>query len=223
MMRPDHPLRRAQEAGLSHTILLLKEITGPQESRIIHNLLKCLEFDKLENVLPHLKDRTISVLRSRVFRTYLRQEPADHTPVSWRDTQLLLVYLLSPGSAHDHLSYLEQYNASLDLEDLLDYLVIRIVPKERELKEIYRGFGCKSYEDRMRSICQEYNVMSFLEAYSDEQAMSVTELERQEKLVAFCQLSRAYPLHKILNVVIDASSWNNKFRDETVRPVMSVT
>ncbi|KAK6060461.1 hypothetical protein COOONC_01880 [Cooperia oncophora] len=94
------------------------------------------------------------------------------------------------------------YNNSQDLEDVLDYLVIRIVPKERELKEIYRGFGCKSYEDRMRSICQEHNVMAFLEAYSDEQAMAVTELELQEKLVAFRQLARAYPQHKILHTFL---------------------
>ncbi|WKX98779.1 hypothetical protein Q1695_014008 [Nippostrongylus brasiliensis] len=74
----------------------------------------------------------------------------------------------------------------------------------------------------MRSICQEHNGMLYLESYSDEQAMAITKLELQE-LVAFRQLARAYPQHKILNVVIDASSWNNRFRDETVCLVMSAT
>ncbi|WKX98778.1 hypothetical protein Q1695_014008 [Nippostrongylus brasiliensis] len=142
--------------------------------------------------------------------------------MSRKDTRLLLTYLFSPNVGYDHLSYLDRYNASSDLEDLMDYLVTRVVPKERELKEVFIGFGCKSYEDRMRSICQEHNGMLYLESYSDEQAMAITKLELQE-LVAFRQLARAYPQHKILNVVIDASSWNNRFRDETVCLVMSAT
>nr|WNV56441.1 MAG: RNA-dependent RNA polymerase [Wenzhou rodent chuvirus 1] len=225
MMHEDHPLRRAHDTGRQPNDPMIERQYGPVhiEDYTRVNLMKCLEFDQLENVLPHLKDRTISVLRSRVFRTYLATSQQAGQGASWRDTRLLLAYLLSPNEAHDHLSYLHQYNTSSDLEDLLDYLVIRVVPKERELKEVYRGFGCKTYEDRMRSICQEHNVMDFLERYSDEQAMAITELDLQEKLVSFRQLSKAYPRHKILNVVIDASAWNNKFRDETVRPVMKET
>ncbi|CAJ0599005.1 unnamed protein product [Cylicocyclus nassatus] len=180
LMSEDHPLRRAREHNRQ-----------PNDPFILHHygevkiedytrvtLLKCLEFDRLDNALPYLKDRTISVMRSKVWHTYLDDISTRDTMTTWKETRLLLAYLLNPGSSYDHLEYLRKYEGSHDLEDILDYLG--------------PGFGCKSYEDRMRSICQESNVMSYLEQYSDEQAMTVTELELQEKLVAFRQLAKAY-------------------------------
>ncbi|KAK6011975.1 hypothetical protein OSTOST_22886, partial [Ostertagia ostertagi] len=158
-----------------------------------------------------------------VWQSYL-DDLEDRSPrTTWKETWLLPAYLLNSGSAYDHLQYLREYEESSDFDDILDYLVIRTVPKERELKDIFRGFGCKSYHDRMRSICQEFNVMEYLQQYSDEQAMTITELELQEKLVAFRQLAKAYSRHRVLNIVIDASLWNNKFRAETVHPVMRNT
>lgn len=45
----------------------------------------------------------------------------------------------------------------------MDYFVIRVVPKEEELKVQYRGFGCKTLEDRFRSLAQEKNAMRYLD------------------------------------------------------------
>lgn len=42
----------------------------------------------------------------------------------------------------------------------MDYFVIRVVPKE-EVQ--YRGFGCKTLEDRYRSLAQEKNAMRYLD------------------------------------------------------------
>lgn len=179
-------------------------------------------FHKLDNILPYLKDKTITLLRSDVMKFYLQNEHVDGR-VPWEKTRLLLAYLLNPKLVHNHNEYIERYNDSTDLEDLLDYLVMRIVPKEKELKVAFRGFGCKTYEDRFRALAQEKNCMRFLDTYSDEQAMTLGELELLRRLDAFRSLNKAYVAHKILYIVIDASSWNNHFRPETVDIPLSQT
>lgn len=55
----------------------------------------------------------------------------------------------------------------------MDYLVVRIVPKEKELKIDFRGVGCKTFEDRHRSIVQEKNVSIFLGEFSDERTVTL--------------------------------------------------
>lgn len=188
-------------------------------------LEKCMDFDPLENYMPYLKDKTITVLRSTLLSTILspKQKIGDKKikQPSWIDTRLLLTYLVSPDIAQNHTRYITDYGKSMTLEDLLDYLVIRIVPKEKELKPIYRGFGCKTYEDRARTLAQEKNVMHFLEEYSDEQAMTLGELEIVKKLYALRCVNLAYKGYIPLYINIDSSKWNNRFRHETVAPVGS--
>ncbi|AJG39051.1 polymerase [Lishi spider virus 1] len=174
-----------------------------------------MRFEKLENVIPHLKDKTISLLRSAVIKTYLEKSHTGSRP-NWKDTRLLLSYLLNPTMVHDHVQYLEEFTQSEDLSELLNYLCIRIVPKEGELKVAYRGFGCKTYEDRMRALAQEKNVMRFLDQFSDEQAMTLGELDIFRRLSALRRLKSAYTAHEIIHIVVDASAWNNHFRSETV-------
>lgn len=178
-------------------------------------------FYKLENVIPYLKDKTVSLLRSKVLRNVLH--PEDGERPKWEETRLLLAFLLNPALIHNHVDYIEKFESSADLEELLDYLVIRIVPKEKELKIAFRGFGCKTYEDRFRALAQEKNAMRFLDDYSDEQAMTLSELEILRRLNTFRNLHKAYPGHKILYINIDASSWNNHFRKETVDQPMKET
>lgn len=183
------------------------------------DILPNMKFNKLENSIPYLKDKTISICRSGVFSTYLAQ--ANTRPKTmWKDTRLLLVYLLNPLYITDHVSYIENYDSSDDLDNLLDYLAIRIVPKEKEMKIKFRGFGCKSYHERFRALAQEKNVMKFLEEYSDEQAMTLSELELTRRLYSFRKLKDAYRLHHVLLINLDASNWNNHFRPETVDNLM---
>lgn len=184
-------------------------------------ILENERFYKLNNVIPYLKDKTISLLRSKVLKTILSPEDADRP--KWEETRLLLAYLLNPSFVHNHVDYIERYESSHDLEELLDYLVIRVVPKEKELKTDFRGFGCKTYEDRFRALAQEKNAMRYLDDYSDEQAMTLSELEILRRLSTFRHLSKAYPGHKILYVNVDAKSWNHHFREETVDAPMKET
>jgi hypothetical protein len=197
----------------------------------------CMEFNKIDNIIPYLKDRTISLCRTKVFQWYLNEEIMtkihDHERLDddemsmkpkWEQVRLLLVYLLMPEALLNHQEYLDRYvNSPPGMDDIMNYLVCKIVPKEKELKVAFRGFGCKTYEDRARGIIQEHNVMDFLDEYSEEQAMTTSELELSRKLTGFRNILKAYPGHRALYITIDASKWNNRFRDKLVRPVMRET
>jgi hypothetical protein len=58
-----------------------------------------------------------------------------------------------------------------------------------------------------------------LDMYSDEQAMTLDELELAKKLYAFCTVHKAYPGFKKINLLIDSQNWNNKQRPEAVHPI----
>ncbi|VDO25407.1 unnamed protein product [Heligmosomoides polygyrus] len=115
-----------------------------------------MRFSLLENAIPYLKDKTVSLMKNRVLAEYINKQehftPGGH---SWQDIRLLLAYLLNPAQLHDHVDYIKKYDQSTTLEELMDYLVIQVVPKENELKVQYRGFGCKTMEDRHRSLVEE--------------------------------------------------------------------
>lgn len=180
-------------------------------------ILPAQEFNYLENYMPYLKDKTVTVLRDKIFAKYINC--TDNSPNKWKDTRMLLVYLMNPSFLIDHVKYIKKYMKSATLDDIINYLVIRLVPKEKELKIDFRGFGCRTYEDRARSLAQEKNVMRFLDMYSDEQAMTIGELDMLRKLYSFRTIHKAYIGYTPIYISLDASSWNNKFRHEVVAPV----
>lgn len=188
----------------------------PSLEEYVHvELGKDMRFNFMDNFIPYLKDKTISLLRSSVIKKYF-SDTEYHDTSDWKSTRLLLYYLMNTEEITDHVDYIKKYIESPDLEDLINYSVIKIVPKEKELKIDFRGFGCKSYLERARALVQEKNVMRYLDLYSSEQVMTTTELELENKLYAFRNLGKAYTDHTVLYISIDASSWNNRFRKETV-------
>jgi hypothetical protein len=181
------------------------------------DLLPNLKFNKLNNMIPYLKDKTVSLTRSRIVGSILEGKPIKS---SWKETRLLLAYLLNPAFVTDHIAYLDQVSSGVDVHEFIDYLVLRIVPKEKEHKVDFRGFGCKTPHDRARSLAQEVNSKHYLSLFSDEQAMTLSELELIKRLYAFRCLEDAYTGHEVLYITLDASSWNNHFRKETVDDLM---
>lgn len=191
------------------------------------SILKCMEFEKLENFIPYLKDKTVSLYKKEVLSEInekkLRDIGEGTMNFKWEETRLLLVYLLNPAVVTDHVEFMKRYEITTDFQDLLNYLVIRIVPKEKELKEDYRGFGCKTVPERARGQTQESNVKNYEDQYVTESAMPLGELELANRLLSFRRIGKAYSGYKVLRINVDASSWNNYFRDETVAPVMKET
>jgi hypothetical protein len=180
-------------------------------------------FDKVVNIIPELKDRTISALRSRVVSTILSAtQKQKKERLTTKETRLLLYFITNVGEVLDHVKYLDEYTYG-QLNEIRDYLVLRVVPKEKELKRKFRGFGCKSYKDRARSLVQEKNVKRFLSNYNNDQAMTLNELELIRRLSGYRRISTSYPGFVPVYISIDAEKWNNKFRPSTVRPVMERT
>jgi hypothetical protein len=181
-----------------------------------------MKFQKLDNFIPYLKDKSLSLLRSKV-ASVLINKSEDSIKQTWKETRLLLMYFLRSEILTDHTKYLDRYVESENLDELLDYLVIKIIPKEKELKEMFRGFGAKTYEDRSRALVQEKNVMEFLDKYCDEQAMTLSELDLIKKLWAFRNLEKTFPGHEKIVINVDGKAWNNHFRKETVDVPMKET
>lgn len=179
--------------------------------------LPFLHFQEYENCIPFLKDKTISLLKSDVVRHYFRGTREGKIP--WRDTRLLLFYLLHNKHELCHTDYLRRYMEADDLDELQNYLVTRLVPKEKELKLEPRYFGACTFQERMRRLIQEKNAMHYLDLYSDEQALTLGELEISSRLYAFRKIRHAYSDHAVVRIQLDASGWNHRFRHQTVAPV----
>lgn len=67
---------------------------------------------------------------------------------------------------------------------------------------------------------QEKNATKYLTMFSDEQAISRSEIELARKIYSLLRLKEAYTAHRIFYINFDASGWNNKFRNGTVANVM---
>ncbi|UOW66031.1 RdRp [odonatan chu-related virus 137] len=179
------------------------------------------ELCKYDNFLPFLKDRTLSVLRSKVVNHYI--EKINESKPQWEETRVLLHYLMSTKEVVDHVKYISRFEESIDLNELLEYLVIRIVPKEKELKEVFRGFGCQSYMERARRIVQEKAVSEYLDLYYHNQAMTLDYLGLIKKLRSLATIQDAYPGYTPLCLVADSKKWCNKWTSEVVDEVCKQT
>lgn len=109
-----------------------------------------------------------------------------------------------------------EYGTYVTLEEVLDYLVIRLVSKELKLKPLFRFFWCKTYDDRTRMTAQMTNIKLFLDLYLDEQAMTLGDLEISKTLYAFKNLKATYKGYELVYINLDCSAWNNALRHETV-------
>lgn len=202
------------------------------------------EFDKVECILPLLKDKSISPTRSIVERHLVRRyakyrkdlieaDPAlSQIPGSYLDirkqkaeeSRALLRYLLTDDMESEMLEYLENYNqvssqaeaGDAMWEEVIDYLVIKLTPKEKELKSEGRMFGASPLVERNRRIVQEKNVYNFMEKYMPEQLLTCSEIDTIRKLYAFRCMQQACPGHTILQISFDFSAWNNYFRPSSI-------
>nr|WET19885.2 MAG: polymerase [Freshwater turtle neural virus 1] len=187
------------------------------EDYVYVTLQKICELDKLDHYSQYLKDKALTVCRSQAINHYINKT---FSTVEWKQTRLLLVHLLNGEDELDMRGYLQRYmSGNWSPEDVLDYLVIKLVPKEKELKTAARPFGCKTYQDRYRGCVQEENVKHFLDAYSEDQAMTLDNLSLVKRMYTFRNLKKVYRGWRVLYINFDVSGWCANFRHETVEPI----
>lgn len=220
LTNPSRSLLRAREKNVDPTSSSHKMMEGAVrlEDWDAVDILKVEEFNKLENFLPYIKDRTVSLTKSKVLGYYIRRDITSKD-INWTETRALLAYLLLPYEKTEHLSYLELYSQS-DWEAMSQLLVIRLVPKEKEHKVKARCFGCKPPQERARTIVLGENASAFLHKYSDSEAMTLSELVLARKLYAFRNMGKAYERFKQVIICLDASGWNSRLRSAAVNPIV---
>ncbi|QHX39760.1 RNA-dependent RNA polymerase [Herr Frank virus 1] len=199
---------------------LLKRYPKPSiDDYVFIELGQIYELDRLQHYAQYLKDKSITVLRDKAIACYINREIQT---IPWKETRLLLVHLFHTNDELDIFEYLRQYvRSDTSMEDILNYLTIKLVPKEKELKVTARPFGCKTYQDRYRGCVQEENVKHYLDEYANDQSMTLDNLGIIKRMYSFRNLKRAYPGWKILYINFDVSGWNSNFRHETVEPIAS--
>jgi len=178
------------------------------------------ELDWLDNMLPYLKDKAMSVSRSRVYEKYIKQTKI-HDKHDQREMNALLFYVMHPEDEVDHVPHCKEFaDARFDIEDFMDLLAIRLVPKEKELKPKFRFFGCQTYMSRCRNQVILQYAKKYLERYSSDQALVLTEIQLMRKLAVFSKTRNAGGGMTPLTISVDVQAWNNNFTTDTVEPPM---
>lgn len=181
-------------------------------------LEKTEEFDPVDCQLPLLKDKSMGIVRSKVLQQVLHNPSAKKRCIGEvTERRALLKFLLTPYFDVTFQNYLAQYQDDDSWPDCVwDYLVIKLTPKELELKSEGRMFGASPLEERNRRIVQEMNVMRFMDSYCPDQLMTPNELLMIKKLYSFRLLHKMYPDSYVLQVSFDFSKWNNNMRHQSI-------
>ncbi|APG78798.1 RNA-dependent RNA polymerase [Hubei myriapoda virus 8] len=173
-------------------------------------------FDYVDAIVPILADKAVALPRSRIYQKLAHPE----TKISTVERRVLLNFLFNeelPISVRQYLKNVSEINND-STDDHLEYLVIKLTQKEKELKIEGRFFGQSPFIERTRRVILERNAAKLMKQYCPHQAMTLTELERIKRLWLFSQLHSVYPGHRIIQISIDFEAWNNYFRHQVMSP-----
>ncbi|QHA33675.1 reverse transcriptase [Atrato Chu-like virus 5] len=177
-------------------------------------------FDPIDNILGSLKDTASGFNRSQLGHDlYCLMENSERSSKQKRtpkEKKVLLGYLMDPYFDTKLREYLDKYENTEWDQAVLNYLVIKLTPKELEHKPEGRMFGSSPLEERMRRIIQEYNTSIFLDKFMPDQLLTPGELETLKKLLYFRTMKKTNPSFYVLNISFDFSAWNSTMRSEVV-------
>lgn len=172
---------------------------------------KILEFDYIDSQFDILKDTALSPLLSEIFSPIIsvKRNPKD---------QRTLLYFLMTNHPHEEV---RKYFEAISCKDpkALEYMVIKLTQKERELKEEGRFFGQSPYVERARRCILEHNVSNLMIRFNRSQAMTLTELQKFQKLYILSRIGYLDPSYIPINFSVDVEGFNNNFRDTICTPV----
>nr|WPR17562.1 MAG: RNA-dependent RNA polymerase [Beetle aliusvirus] len=180
-------------------------------------LLKNELFDPIDNQLILLKDKALGLCRSQVLKLFFSETTTSTSLGAMEYRRALLLYLMSSHFSQDFTSYFDNFQHDDPWKKaVLDYLVIKLTPKELELKIEGRMFGASHLNERNRRITQDANIMHLLDCYFIDQLMTPDELLTIRRLYSFRHIQKAYPNHTVVQVSFDFSKWNNSMRSASI-------
>lgn len=102
----------------------------------------------------------------------------------------------------------------------LEYQVIKLTQKERELKVEGRYFGQSPYVERARRCILEDNISTLMEKYNTSQAMTLSELDKMRKMYILCRgPTKGKTDYYIAKFSMDVEGFNNMFRRPFCEPI----
>lgn len=219
-----------------------REANEPRTEDFAHvSLARDKSFDIVNLDLEELKDKSLSpsmsALRSRygteIFRDLEQMGGAQletwavacQKPEFRRQCSLLLHFLYAPLSELDIEKTIRRfaYDSVTDPEMAFEYFVMKLVEKEKELKEPPRIFGSQTYVNRSIRRSVERSIESYLRDYIPEQVLTSGDMEYVRKIEAFKNWRTIKPGFRVAYVNFDASGWCYTFREgSTVPPCREV-
>lgn len=181
---------------------------------------KNFEFDPVYKQVELLKDKSLGLNRTKCWKLLMQTSDVKSTKGilgNLEERRALLNFLLQREFSNSFLRYLDEYQNTPEWSSaVLDMLVIKLTPKEKEEKPEGRMFGASPQEERNRRIVQEMNVMRFMSRYIPDQLLTPDELTMVKKMYSFRHLHRLYPGHVIVQISFDFSRWNNSMREASI-------
>lgn len=179
---------------------------------IFVTLGKIQVFDRLDSQFSFLKDTALAYTRS-----YL-ESPTIYSLPTLDQKRTLVHFLMTLDPPLEVQEYIEAYS---NLDPIaLDYQVIKLTQKERELKIDGRFFGQSPYAERARRFILEDNISAIMTKYNSSQAMTLSELDKMKKMYVLCRgpsKSKSVKYH-IVKYSMDVEAFNNRFRKPFVSP-----
>lgn len=175
---------------------------------------KNAEFQIVDDLML-LKDKSLGMTRSQVLELFELGKLGK--PRALHERRAILEYILTPDMNKKLNKYLENYlNDEVWSHTVLNYLVIKLTPKELEEKPKGRMFGASPSVERSRRIITEYNSMEYLDKYETCQLLTPDELSILTRLVSFRDFVDTYPDCIIFNISLDFASWCTSHREQVI-------
>uniref|UniRef100_A0A0X3PYN5 RNA-directed RNA polymerase L n=1 Tax=Schistocephalus solidus TaxID=70667 RepID=A0A0X3PYN5_SCHSO len=172
-------------------------------------ICRCFPFDEYERLYPLIKDKTVSKSRSIVECALLSKGRMYSL-----SSRALIDFLRNPSTDIEWKSYMKRFARSPNL--CAEDFVIKLTFKELELKDEGRLFGSSTLCERNRRVAMESNVCLLMDKYLPDQAMTLTDNEKRQKIYSLSLGRLIKPDCEQFVVSVDAEAWNNYFRSPVV-------
>jgi hypothetical protein len=166
---------------ITHSTIIKKYGNVTSNDFIGLNIIQNHEFDDIPTQFPILKDTSISPTLSGLNLTRSDKR------ITERERRTLLFFLETVDPTLETLNYIKHYADRSPLA--LEYCVIKLTQKERDLKFDGRFFGSSPYVERARRCILESNVADVMDEYNLSQAMTLDELKKFSKMYTLSNLS----------------------------------
>lgn len=168
-------------------------------------------WDDCDNYLELMLDRSIAYPRSTFDAGWKEEDLGYKPPRAPTSRRLLVELLLTNGIRPEEVVVMVEQGRIP-----LDWLVVALYPKEREMKRAPRAFSMMVREMRTLFCQMEHNLARGIMAYLPEQTMTKSRLSTMKLFLEITHPLESSDLYTRVNVEIDLERWNLLWRELVV-------